>query len=59
MLCYRSYQKDDGSKGKQLIRVVNVHPSFQGIGKKGQINIQEFRDLRQDLEPSCDSHEVV
>lgn len=59
MLCYRSFDKVDGTKGKDLVRVVNVHPTFVGIGKRGQINNFDFTKLRIDLEPSCDSHEIV
>ena len=61
MLMYRTNGKTnaDGSQSKDLIRVVKVSPLFEGIGKRGQINQQSFLDLRRDLEPSCNSHEIV
>ena len=61
MLCYRTNGKvnADGSQGKDLIRVVKVSSQFEGIGKRGQINQQSFLELRRDIEPSCNSHEIV
>ena len=61
MLMYRTNGKTNpnGSEGKDLIRVIKVHASFEGIGKRGQINQQSFINLRRDIEPSCNSHEIV
>lgn len=36
---------------KILLRIVNVSPTFIGIGKKGQINVSDFAKLANDLEP--------
>lgn len=58
MLCYRSYLLD-GRRVKELVRSIKVQPSFHGIGKKGQIYLQDFRSLMADIEPSCDSMEVL
>lgn len=43
---------------KRIIRVVNVHSSFQGIGTKGEIYRAEFAKLVQDLEPGSDNFSV-
>jgi len=42
-----------------LLRAINVTADFNGIGKKGQINNEEFKRLALDLEPTATSHEVV
>lgn len=43
----------------KVIRVVTVHPSFMGIGKRGQVNHDEFKKLALNLEPTADRHEIM
>lgn len=40
--------------GKKVLRVINVHESFVGIGEKGAINKAEFKKLADALEPYND-----
>ena len=47
------------NKNKILIRSIRVTPDFIGIGKKGQINQQEFRNFANDLEPNCIAIEIT
>lgn len=39
---------------KLTLRIINVHESFEGFGKHGQINKAEFKKLANDLEPFND-----
>lgn len=36
-----------------LLRVIRVHPSFQGIGRFGNVIFTEFKKLVDDLEPNA------
>lgn len=51
---------NDHSKvvGKQALRIVNVHHSFEGIGQKGAINKEEFKKLADVLEPGNDGCDI-
>lgn len=42
-----------------VLRVVNVHPSFIGIGKNGQVNPFDFKRLAQDLEPDHTFYNIL
>lgn len=44
--------------GKKILRIINVHPSYEGIGKD-EINPGEFYNLSKDLEPKSDGYDVV
>jgi hypothetical protein len=44
--------------GKRVLRIINVHPSFVGIGTDDNINKSEFRKLANDLEPTNDGCDV-
>lgn len=48
-----------GEEQSDLIRTTTVHSSFIGIGKKGQINHNDFKELALDLEPTATSHLVL
>jgi hypothetical protein len=52
---------NDHSKiiGKQALRIVNVHPTFEGIGEKGAINKAEFKKLADVLEPHNDGYDIA
>lgn len=52
--------KNDHSKiiGKIALRIINVHPTFEGIGERGAINKAEFKKLAEALEPSCDGCDI-
>lgn len=39
---------------KDTLRVINVHPTFEGITSKGEINKDEFKKLADALEPGND-----
>lgn len=45
--------------GKQTIRIVNVHDTFEGNGAKGAINKAEFKKLVDDLEPYNDGYDLT
>jgi hypothetical protein len=40
-------------------RVVRVPVSFQGFGKNGVINNEEFKNLANDLEPYNDGYDLT
>lgn len=40
--------------GKDTLRVINVHPTFEGIGSDGEPNRAEFKKLADALEPGND-----
>jgi hypothetical protein len=40
--------------GKDTLRVVNVHPTFEGIGEHGEHNRAAFKALSDSLEPGND-----
>lgn len=44
--------------GKNILRAINVHPSFVGNGDKGSINRAEFKKLADDLEPFNDGFTI-
>ena len=46
-------------KERQVIRIVNTTPSFNGIGPKGNIIHHEFKNLVDSLEPHNDGFSVV
>lgn len=48
----RSKREYDKIIGRETLRVVNVHPSFIGIGKDEEVNRAEFRKLADILEPT-------
>lgn len=45
------YRKNDDGVTSELLRVVNIHPSFTGINPRtGVTNYYEFKKLANDLE---------
>ncbi len=54
----RDPRDNDKVLDKQVIRIVNVHPSFVGIGERGVINKSEFKKLADSLELSNDGFYV-
>jgi hypothetical protein len=52
------YRRDENNLN-QVLRTIRVTADFIGIGKKGQINNEEFKKLALDLEPTATSHEVI
>ena len=55
LIIYRSAENNLN----QVLRTIRVTADFIGIGKKGQINNEEFKKLALDLEPTATSHEVI
>jgi hypothetical protein len=55
----RDPRNNDIVKGKRTLRVINVHPTFVGIGTKGAIDKSEFKRLADALEPSNDGFSVL
>ncbi len=53
------YYKDSPETQSYLVRVIYVSADFIGIGKKGQINTQEFKQLALDLEPNHSTIEII
>jgi hypothetical protein len=53
------YAKNPYTDKNELIRRISVSADFIGIGKKGQINIQEFKNLAGYLEPHFSTVEVL
>ena len=47
----RDPRRADKIVGRNVLRVVNVHETFVGIGDKGQIIKSEFKKLADALEP--------
>lgn len=45
--------------GKLTLRVINVSPSFEGFGEKGQINKAKFKELANALEPFNDGISIT
>ena len=43
-------------KGKETLRVINVHSSFVGIGDKDEVNKAEFQKLADALEPNTEGY---
>lgn len=54
----RDPKNNDNILGKQLLRVIQVWPTFVGIGQYGVINKSEFKKLADSLEPSNDGFDV-
>lgn len=44
--------------GKQALRIINVHDTFEGIGEKGAVNKAEFKKLADVLEPYNDGYDL-
>lgn len=45
--------------GKQALRIINVHDTFEGIGEKGATNKAEFKKLADVLEPHNDGYDIA
>jgi hypothetical protein len=45
--------------GREVLRVINVGPTFIGIGEKGEINHSEFKKLADYLEPKNEGYSIV
>ena len=52
------YRRDENNLN-QVLRTIRETADFLGMGKKGQINNEEFKKLALDLEPTATSHEVI
>lgn len=53
------FRKIPGTPLNEVLRTVNIHATFVGIGKNGQINSNEFKLLAEDLEPTSTGWSVI